>query len=229
MKTITSCFALLMIALSLGTLALGCDDGSEGGCALPEKCGEPPNPEACHCFDGTSFHLPDGDYFCKNGCLLPGGGGIGGFGGAGSTSSSSGNGGAGGSGACTNYPVGRVCVRGEIDATNNQELLKVGAVVTFQMFPKGCFSSSCTSIHEASCTIMSGMPNHFDLGSTFCLEDTTLQQPGCTPDCNGGGFATCDQPGVAEGTFTASIDNLQLSFTVPQTMPLGGICVGNQF
>jgi hypothetical protein len=188
---------------------------------LPEKCGEPKKANSCGCFDGKTFELVDGIYACRNGCLVKGGGGVGGEGGSG---------GVGGAGwNCENVPVAQLCVRGEIDAANNQEVLKEGGVVRFQLTPKGCFSSSCTVVHEASCTIMAVAPGAFELTGTFCLEDTASQQQGCTPDCGGGGYASCEQSGIAAGSYTASINGLQVSFDVPQTMPFGGICVGSPF
>lgn len=59
--------------------------------------------------------------------------------------------------------------------------------------------------------------------------DAGLFAIGCDGDEGGGGFEKRDQMNVAEGTYTASIDNLQLSFMVPQTMRFGGICVGSLF
>ncbi len=231
MKHLTVCLSLLLTSTTMGLMSLGCDDGGSGGCALPEKCGEPQNPNSCHCFDGTVFELSGGTFVCKNGCLMPGGGagggasgGIGGTGGAGATGGAGGAGGAGGT--CTNFEVGRVCVRGEIDAQNNQEVLTTNGVVRFQLVPKGCFSSSCTIIHEASCTVTPTGPGGFDLSGTFCLGSTS---GACTPDCSGGGFANCEANAVAAGTYAASINGLMLSFDVPSSLPLGGVCVGNPF
>jgi hypothetical protein len=101
-------------------------------------------------------------------------------------------------------------------------------VVRFQLVPEGCFSSSCTKIHEASCMVMPAAPGGFELTGTFCLENLEGQQ-GCTPDCSGGGFATCEVSGVAAGTYTASINGLMLSFEVPSSLPLGGMCAGSPF
>ncbi|MBK9261199.1 MAG: hypothetical protein IPM54_15515 [Polyangiaceae bacterium] len=226
MKQLATCLGVLVTmfwgaALSLG----GCGDG--GACALPPKCGEPAQSNACGCIDGQEFQLPDGFYTCKDGCLLGGGGGQGGTGGMGGSGGMAGSGGTGGSGggSCMNVEVGQVCVRGEVQ--NNQEVLTAGGVVKFQVTPKGCFSSSCTVVHEASCTVMPSALG-FALTGTFCLGSAGGGQ-GCTPDCSGGGFANCEASGVAAGMYTASVNGVMVSFEVPSSLPLGGVCAGSPF
>jgi len=216
MKTLSACAILLVtisIGLSLGLGACGNPCAGAEGCALPEKCGEPPQACSCGCFDGMTFHLADGPYVCKNDCLVP----------------LSGDGGTGDGGACASTAVGKLCVRGQFDAASNQEVLTAGGPVRFEVMPKGCFSSSCTVVHEASCKVAVGAGKDYQVTGTFCLEDTSGQQPGCTADCNGGGFANCQENTVAAGSYTATAGGLQVSFTVPSMLPLGGTCVGMQF
>ncbi len=149
-------------------------------------------------------------------------------GGAAGSGGFAGQGGAGGdNGVCSNAPIGRFCVRGAIDAATNQEVLSADGPVQFQVFPKGCFSSSCTKIHEASCTAMEATDNVVQVNGTFCLEDVAA--PACTADCNGGGFADCAVSTLAAGTYTATLGALQITFDVPSNLPLGGVCVGQQF
>lgn len=149
-------------------------------------------------------------------------------GGAAGSGGSAGQGGAGGgNGVCSNAPIGRFCVRGEVDAATNQEVLSADAPVQFQVFPQGCFSSSCTKIHEASCTAMEATDNVVQVNGTFCLED--IAAPACTADCNGGGFANCALSTLSAGTYTATLGALQITFDVPSNLPLGGVCVGQQF
>lgn len=149
-------------------------------------------------------------------------------GGAGGTGGSGGQAGAGGgNGMCSNAPIGRICVRGEVDPSTNQEVLSAGGVVKFQVYPQGCFSSSCTKIHEASCSAMEATGNVVQLNGTFCLEG--IPSEGCTADCNGGGFANCELSTLAAGTYTATLGALQITFDVPSNLPLGGVCIGQQF
>lgn len=114
-----------------------------------------------------------------------------------------------------------------MDPQSNQELLTAGGKVRFQLYPKGCFSSSCTVVHEASCSVVAG--TSFTVAGTFCLEDTSKMGGACTPDCSGGGFANCEEPSVNAGMYTATADGLSVSFEVPSSLPPGGSCAGNQF
>lgn len=128
-------------------------------------------------------------------------------------------------GECSPAPVGRLCVRGE--PTSGGEALTAGGTVTFQVFPKGCFSSSCTEKVQTSCAAMpSGTA--FDVTGTFCLRGNS-GGGACTADCNGGGFANCAQMGVAAGSYEARLGSLKVSFTVPSTLAFGGSCEGSQF
>ena len=130
--------------------------------------------------------------------------------------------------------VGRLCVRGKRSASGRDEDLLANEPIRFQVFPKGCYSSSCTTVHQARCTVTGGSggpggKGSFVLDALFCLEDTSAPGVGCTADCNGGRFADCTQlTGV--GLFEVSIDNLKLNFAVPSTTTgLGGHCVGDPF
>jgi hypothetical protein len=212
-------FYRITFAASLVLAAPACDSGECGTCTLPPFCGQPASPCSCGCRDGQVFE--DGTHVCKNGCLEPiETGGNGGAGGGG------GNGGSGGAN-CKEAPIGKLCVRGEIDPQSNQEVLTAGGKVLFQLYPKGCFSSSCTIIHEASCLVVAG--TSFSITGSFCLEGTSAMNMGCTPDCSGGGFASCEDPSVDAGMYTASIDGLSVSFEVPSSLPFGGVCSGDQF
>ncbi|HRG96153.1 MAG TPA: hypothetical protein PLR99_07895 [Polyangiaceae bacterium] len=130
-------------------------------------------------------------------------------------------------GACTVAPVGRVCVRGTVGEGGATEELAVGAAVRFQLFPKGCFSSSCSVVREARCDV--GAPTGSDVPVTgaFCI-GSVGGAGGCTPDCSGGGFASCERA-LDAGAYTATLGGLTLVFTVPSSLPPGGRCVGSQF
>lgn len=182
------------------------------GCTPPPICGMPVDPCACFCTDGETAQYPDGIYVCNNGCFEP-------------------QGADGGSdaGACAPTPAGRLCVRGTPDPQTGMESIAANAPIQFQVFPQGCFSSSCTKIHEASCSVMLDAAGNFAVDSNFCLEN--IMAPACTDDCNGGGFGNCTSgnTGVGPGNYTAVLGNLQLTFTVPSVVPAGGSCVGSPF
>lgn len=182
------------------------------GCTPPPICGMPMDMCACPCTEGETAQYPDGIYICHNGCFEP-----------------QGNDGGTDAGVCAPTPAGRLCVRGTPDPQSGQEALMANSPIQFQVMPKGCFSSSCTQIHEASCSVMLDAAGNFAVNSNFCLEN--LNSPGCTADCNGGGFANCNSgnTGVGPGNYSAVLGNLMLTFSVPSVLPAGGSCVGSQF
>jgi hypothetical protein len=212
-----------------GGCAGECD--SDNACTLPPICGEPERPCSCGCIDGEVIELADGPHVCMGNCLKASGGfggnGSGGSGGNGSGGSGGNGSGGGGGGGCANAEVGRLCVRGTVDSQTNQEVLTAGGPVMFQVMPKGCYSSSCTIVKEASCVAPAPSGGAFELTAAFCLEGTMDQ--GCTPDCSGGGFASCEQASVPAGQYTATLANLMVTFDVPSVLPAGGMCVGQVF
>ena len=124
----------------------------------------------------------------------------------------------------TEAPIAQMCVRGEMTATGEQ--LTVGGTASIQLTPEGCFSSSCTIIHEASCDVTMGLMS-LSVDGTFCLGATEDQV--CTADCSGGGWASCESASLVEGTWTAALDNMVLSFEGPSELPFGGVCIGSPF
>jgi hypothetical protein len=123
----------------------------------------------------------------------------------------------------TQIEVAQICVHGDFQGDN--EVLTPGKPVHFQLGPKGCMSSSCTIVYEASCSVTG--TQSLTLSGTFCLGSTGAGV--CTPDCGGGGAAQCDSQNLQAGEYVATIGNLQVNFTVPSTLPAGGICAGNPF
>lgn len=128
--------------------------------------------------------------------------------------------------AGTKTELGQLCVRGT-PAAGNVEVLEVGKPIQIQTWPKGCFSSSCTDIHTATCSVTT---DTFEttVNALFCLE--ALPEPICTPDCSGGGFANCEtEPISTMGTYTVKSGGLSLLVRVPSELPVGGSCVGELF
>jgi hypothetical protein len=135
-----------------------------------------------------------------------------------------------GTGLCakgTSTEVGRLCVRGE--TTQQEEQILEDKAVRIQVFPKGCFSSSCTKRHITNCSVTSGTENPVLVDALFCLEGTGGPGVPCSADCNGGGWAECKTAGLSAGTYTVKVGSLSVEFDVPSTMPHGGTCAGAQF
>lgn len=121
-------------------------------------------------------------------------------------------------------PPGKLCVRGTPSIEG--ELLEEGKPLKIQVFPAGCFSSSCTKILDASCAAAGSGP--ISVEAAFCNEPTG--DTVCTPDCSGAGFADCaTAASLPAGTYEVSLGALSITATVPDTIPFGGICVGSQF
>lgn len=128
-------------------------------------------------------------------------------------------------GACSEVAVGRLCVRGVPGTGTSDEALTAGGKVLFQLFPKGCFSSSATTVVEASCNAQDASAGIVAVAGKFCLGSTG--GGASTPDCSGGGFASCERPTLAAGKYTAKLGGLEVAFEVPSTLPAGGRCVGS--
>ncbi|MFZ4579779.1 MAG: hypothetical protein ACOYOB_15420 [Myxococcota bacterium] len=128
--------------------------------------------------------------------------------------------------ACAPALPGKLCVRGTV--IESGEELKVGDPVQATVYPKGCFSSSCTQAVTAACGITM-TAGSLQVSAEFCLKDTSVPGGGCTADCSGGSFATCNAGVWTAGTHVVSMGDQQVSVTVPSTLPFGGTCAGSQF
>ncbi len=118
----------------------------------------------------------------------------------------------------TETPIGQLCVT---DAST------ADGAVTFQVVPMGCLSSSCTIRHLTTCSVSrSGSSSDLTLSALFCLEGTG--GGACTADCGGGGFANCEIT-LEAGTYTATLDGLSVTFTVPSDVSGGTACDGSPF
>jgi hypothetical protein len=125
-----------------------------------------------------------------------------------------------GSGECSPTRIQRLCVRGT--ASPEGEVLPGGAPLMFTIFPEGCHSSACTIQERASCDA-SLAGTSITLTGEFCLGQ---DGPCVTPDCSGGGVASCSTAGSADaGRYTATLGALSLSFDIPSQLPFGGLCV----
>jgi hypothetical protein len=142
------------------------------------------------------------------------------------TTTTTGPGGAGGQGGACGFEqasAGTLCVRGEADP-NGGEQLQAGGRVSFEIIPAGCWSSSCTIVHQASCEISRQEMGVLDLSADFCFEVTSTQP--CTDDCGGGDTAHCGVMSLEAGSYEARIGDLNVAFDVPSKLPNGGSCAG---
>ena len=89
--------------------------------------------------------------------------------------------------------------------------------------------SACTVVERAGCsTSLNGAT--LTVQSEFCLRGEGEGQCIPTPDCSGGGFANCDSgTTLQDGTYTAKIGDLSVSFTIPSQLPFGGGCDGEPY
>jgi hypothetical protein len=127
--------------------------------------------------------------------------------------------------ACQKYEGGRLCVRGT--PTTDGEVLTVGDVLTVTVQSKGCFSSSCSKVHTAECSISEG--DGFDVAASFCVADTGAPGQPCTADC-GNVHADCSVgEGLSAGEHQVRLGSAVVGFQVPTKLPLGGLCAGDPF
>jgi hypothetical protein len=103
-----------------------------------------------------------------------------------------------------------LCVRGQPDPSGSEHL-SPDTPVRFELTPAGCWSSSCTRVHEASCALVAQEGPQLFLDGAFCLEDISAQQGACDPDCGGGGTASCDVGVLPDGGYSASLGALTVA------------------
>ena len=130
---------------------------------------------------------------------------------------------------CKAAQQARFCVRGK--SGSQGEAIAVGDPILVNVFPAGCWSSSCTKAQKATCDVQwsGGEPwDNVNVGGSFCLLDTSNGSP-CTADCSGGLFATCSGGTWAAGSHTVNMGGLKLTIEVPSVVPFGGVCVGMPF
>ena len=165
---------------------------------------------------GTAVGFPD-----------DGAGGAGDFTSSTTSSVQSSSGGSSSGPTCDIEPAaGVLCVRGESSASG--ETLRAGGPITFEVFPEGCFSSSCTETITADCSVVGEAVGELEVYAAFCLHDTSANAGGCTEDCGGAGVARCDLEAIREGRYTVTLGDIQLSFSVPGELPSSGLCSGVQ-
>jgi hypothetical protein len=123
---------------------------------------------------------------------------------------------------CAPVEAAELCVRGKVTADG--EVLGAGDPLQVTVRSGGCFSSSCSKVIEASCTIGTGVG--FDVKADFCVADTSKPGQPCTADC-GTAHADCSfgQP-LTAGFHQVKLGSIAVGFEVPSTLPLGGLCAG---
>ena len=104
------------------------------------------------------------------------------------------------------------------------ESLTVGGFAWVDVFPAGCFSSSCTQVYSAGCHLSDRQTSTWQANASFCLAEDREPGVACTADCSGGGWATCSATNLEAGTYTIVAGELSVTFTVPSTIPAGGLC-----
>jgi hypothetical protein len=125
---------------------------------------------------------------------------------------------------CQQYDPGELCVRGT--PTTDGEVIAAGDPLQITVRSKGCLSSSCSKVQEASCTI--GMGSGFEVKANFCIADTSKPGQGCTADC-GNANAECSfgQP-LKAGEHKVTLGSIAVGFQVPSKLPFGGLCAGSR-
>ena len=119
--------------------------------------------------------------------------------------------------------IGMICVMGNVQGNNG--IISADTPVHIILYPKGCFSSSCTEKLKTSCAVTGD--STLTVNGVFRLRSTG--DSACTPDCSGGGSTACESQNLSPGAHTATAGDLKVSFTVPSIIPGGGICAGSPF
>jgi len=124
---------------------------------------------------------------------------------------------------CTEHKGARLCVRGT--PTADGETLEVGDTLSITVGAEGCFSSSCSKVYTAECSV--GDDAGFNVSASFCVGNTAAPDKACTDDC-GDVHADCSfgQP-LSAGEHQVKLDSIVVGFQVPAKLPRGGLCARN--
>ena len=117
--------------------------------------------------------------------------------------------------------AGQVCIVG--GSGDGPHDLGAGEPISVRVFPKGCFSSSCTLRYRNLCQVSQDEAG-LVAEASFCLRDIGGDDA-CTADCAGGGFADCVlAKGLPDGNYSLRLGDLEVAFSVPSQVPSEGIC-----
>ena len=180
----------------------GCMSG-EAGCGDAETCAIEPSTGKLWMFPSTC--LPEGWKAQTWEACCPGKGG-------------------GGCSAGNATEVGKLCLQPQGGGNG----LAVGEAFDVVLWPKGCFSSSCTKVHSKTCSAAIDGDGALVVDAQICIENTASPGQPCTADCSGAGQTTCAAPKLAAGSYTAKYGSLSLAFEVP-SKPGAQLCVGSEF
>ena len=119
-----------------------------------------------------------------------------------------------------------LCVRGEQGPSGEQ--LVPDRPVRFELRPAGCYSSSCTQVVDASCSVMRAGPE-LAVSTNFCLDIESDPTVPCNDDCGGGGLAACSSEALPAGGYSVTAGAFTVLFTLPMSLPAGGLCADVDF
>lgn len=122
--------------------------------------------------------------------------------------------------------IDRLCIRGT--PMDGGEYVAEGTEFRIELYPQGCFSSSCTTILDASCTVtVSGsMDDELLVNGGICHAMSRVGDAvPCTDDCGGGGMAECPVEPLAAQRYFAIYEDLIVAVEVPSLVEPGGRCV----
>jgi hypothetical protein len=121
-------------------------------------------------------------------------------------------------------PIAKICVHGT--ATKEGEKLAAGDRLRVVAVPFGCYSSSCTFVDIAECSVRADGRDLMVEGD-FLLTGLNGDRL-CSPDCGGGGSASCgDEITLEAGEYAVHSGELRVVINVPSVLPRGGACDGD--
>jgi hypothetical protein len=121
----------------------------------------------------------------------------------------------------TEAPATRLCVFG---AFRGDTTLDPGEPVLFEVAAGGCHSRSCIGFEQAACAVGETAGGDFEVDSRICLAPTGYA---CLPVCDYQPATECLTRILGAGTYTVHGAGQELTFTVPSSLPAGGLCAGS--
>ncbi len=116
-------------------------------------------------------------------------------------------------------PATRICVMGQNGGSDTT--LDPGQPVLVRVIAGGCY---CTWLEQAACEVRPAGEGAFEVDSRFCLATPSIP---CPPFCYEP-WSDCLTGPLEPGVYTVRGAGREISFTVPSTVPFGGLCAGEE-
>lgn len=121
----------------------------------------------------------------------------------------------------TELPLTRLCVFAD---DTGDTTLDPGERVRVELSAGGCHSRTCVGFSREACEVTEESGGALEVAGRICQAPTGLA---CLPVCDYQPTAGCRGPALEAGEHVVRGAGLELTFTVPTSIPPGGLCAGS--